>query len=88
VATSAEILIEQVVVLVNVSALGGRQFTPGACTFDLSGNTLRIEMVELASDRSARLAGGKRPRSRIAIVSGRTATTLEHPGQGDHKNNR
>jgi hypothetical protein len=50
VAASAKILIEQVVVLVNVAALGGRKLATVAGSLDLSRDTLRIETVELATN--------------------------------------
>ena len=50
VAASAKILIEQVVVLVNVAALGGRKLATVAGSLDLSRDTLEIETVELATN--------------------------------------
>jgi hypothetical protein len=50
VAASAKILIEQVVVLVNVTTLGRCKLAAVAGSFDLSRDALRIETVELATN--------------------------------------
>jgi hypothetical protein len=79
-ATGAKILIEQVVVLVNVGSLAGRKLAAVAGSLDLSRDALRIETVELATDRATRFARREWLCARITIASGRTTTSLQRPG--------
>jgi hypothetical protein len=59
VAARAQILIEQVVILVNVVPLCGTQLAAVARALDLCRDTDRVQPVEFVTDRSARLAGRK-----------------------------
>jgi hypothetical protein len=73
----AKVLIEQVVVLVNVSALGCRKLAAATRTFNLRRHTLRIEVIEFTADRLARFAGRKRSGTRITTAAtGGAATSL------------
>ncbi|SFV39004.1 hypothetical protein SAMN04488557_4027 [Hyphomicrobium facile] len=88
-AASTQILVEQVVVLVDVGALGGRKFAAAAGAFDLSGNALGIQSIELTANRTARFARRKWPCSRIA--AGRscgTTASLQRAAKSDYKTNR